>query len=425
MGPTATPEVNSPDGLAALVRPDAVHRRVYSDPAIFALEMARIFARVWIYVGHESQVAQPGDFITARVAQQPVIVLRHDDGSVRVLRNRCGHRGAMVVTQRCGHAALLRCPYHGWTFRTDGALDAIPVADGYEASFDREAHGIAALPRVASYRGFVFASLADDGPSLADFLGEARGALDNMVERAPEGALEVAGGSFRAVQRNNWKIYLENLHDGLHAQVVHAASIAAARAVAAADGPSFALDVVAANGTPWREMAQLTVNAYPYGHSDMRGFRKTRDATPELADYEASLARRLGSEGVERVLGDNRHNALVYPSFSVHPAFQQLRVIIPESVDRTLIEVWCLRMKGAPPAMHRRIVAFANAVHSPASIVKVDDLEAYERVQQGLADGPEWVSLHRGVGRAGAASALDERFIRNQYAAWRDYMEAA
>jgi phenylpropionate dioxygenase-like ring-hydroxylating dioxygenase large terminal subunit len=419
-----TPEALSPE-VGALVRPGAVHRRVYSDPAIFALEMARIFARAWIYVGHESQVAKPGDFITATVAQQPVIVLRHDDGSVRALRNRCGHRGALVVTQRCGHASLLRCPYHGWTFRTDGALDAIPVADGYDASFDRATHGMAALPRVASYRGFIFASLAADGPDLADFLGEARGALDNMVERAPDGALEIAGGAFRAVQRNNWKIYLENLHDGLHAQVVHAASIAAARAVAAGDGPAFALDVVAANGTPLRDMAALQVNCYPRGHSDMRGFRKTRDTTPEHADYEAALARRLGSEGSERVLGDNRHNALVYPSFSVHPAFQQLRVIIPERVDRTVIEVWCLRMKGAPAVMHRRTIAFANAVHSPASIVKVDDLEAYERVQQGLAGGPDWVSLDRGLERAGLATALDERFIRNQYAAWRDYMEAA
>src|SRR5262249_61118162 len=107
------------DALASLVRPDAVHRRVYTDPAIFALEMARIFARAWIYVGHESQVKQPGDFITGTVAQQLVVMLRHDDGSIRVLRNRCGHRGAQVVTQRCGHARLLRCPYHGWTFRTD------------------------------------------------------------------------------------------------------------------------------------------------------------------------------------------------------------------------------------------------------------------------------------------------------------------
>jgi phenylpropionate dioxygenase-like ring-hydroxylating dioxygenase large terminal subunit len=422
---TMAPDARSP-GVGALVRPDGVHRRVYTDPAIFALEMTRIFARAWIYVGHESQVATPGDFITATVAQQPVIVLRHDDGSIRVLRNRCGHRGAQVVTQRCGRAALLRCPYHGWTFRTDGTLDAIPVAEGYDASFERAAHGMAALPRVASYRGFVFASLAADGPSLEDFLGEARGALDNMVERAPDGALEVAGGAFRAVQRNNWKIYLENLHDGLHAQVVHAASIAASRAVAASDGPSFALDVVAANGTPLREMAALQVSCYPRGHSDMRGFRKTRTPEPEFADYEAALARRLGSEGAERVLADNRHNALVYPSFSVHPAFEQLRVIIPERVDRTVIEVWCLRMKGAPPLMHRRTIAFANAVHSPASIVKVDDLDAYERVQQGLADGPDWVSLHRGLGRdGGSATALDERFIRNQYAAWRDYMEAA
>src|SRR5262249_9623083 len=154
-------------------------------------------------------------------------------------------------------------------------------------------------------------------------------------------------------------------------------------------------------------------------------FRKTRSSEPGFAEYEAALAARLGEAGAADVLADNRHNALFYPSLSVHPAFQQLRVIIPERVDRTVIEVWGLRMKGAPPLMHRRTIAFANAVHSPASIVKVDDLEAYERVQRGVAGEPDWVSLDRGLGRDGAASALDERFIRNQYEAWRSYMEAA
>ncbi len=372
----------TPAALRRLIRPGSVDRRVYTDAAIFALEMERLFSR---------------------------------------------HRGARVVAGRSGHAKRLTCPYHGWTFATDGSLEAMPLAEGYDgADFDRTQHGMKPLPRVQGYRGFVFASLAAEGPDLESFLGPARGALDNMVERAPACELEIAGGSFRAIQRNNWKIYLENLHDGVHAQVVHRASIEASRRVAAtlAGPPRFALEVVAANGIPLREMGELEVNCYERGHSDMRGFRKARAEDPAFAEYEAALAQRLGPEGAAAVLDDNRHNALVYPSFSVHPAFQQLRVIVPERVDRTLIEVWCLKMKGAPSFMHRRTIAFANAVHSPASIVKVDDLEAYERVQAGLSDDG-WVSLHRGMGRDGASSPLDERFIRNQYEAWLGYMGAA
>jgi hypothetical protein len=360
------------------------------------------------------------------VAQQPVIVLRHDDGGIRVLRNRCGHRGAQVVTQRCGRAALLRCPYHGWTFRTDGTLDAIPVAEGYDASFERAAHGMAALPRVGSYRGFVFASLAADGPSLEDFLGEARGALDNMVERAPDGALEIAGGSFRAIQRNNWKIYLENLHDGLHAQVVHAASIAASRAVAASDGPSFALEVVAANGTALREMAALQVNCYPRGHSDMRGFRKTRAAEPEFAEYETALARRLGADGAARVLADNRHNALVYPGLlgpSRVPAAQGHHPGARRPHDH----------RGLVPAHERRAAADASAdgrVRQRRAFAGVDRQGRRPRGLRTRAAGARrWAGLGEPASRPGArrrpATALDERFIRNQYAAWRDYMEAA
>jgi hypothetical protein len=182
--------------------------------------------------------------------------------------------------------------------------------------------------------------------------------------------------------------------------------------------------VVAANGTPYQEMGRLQVNCYERGHSDMRGFRRSREATEDFRRYEAALAERIGRERAESVLADNRHNALVYPSLSVHPAFQQLRVIVPLAVDRTLIEIWCLKMPGAPQSLNRRTIAFANAVHSPASIVKVDDLEAYERVQTGLG-ADSWVSLHRGAGRNAPPTALDEGFIRNQYRAWLGYMGAA
>jgi hypothetical protein len=123
---------------------------------------------------------------------------------------------------------------------------------------------------------------------------------------------------------------------------------------------------------------------------------------------------------------------MFYPAFSVHPVFMQLRVLQPLAVDLTRIDIWTLRMKGAPAWMHRRNVAFANTVHSPSSIVKADDLEIYERVQRGAAaEGEAWINLQRGAepapsgGDGARSTALSEAFIRNQYRAWRDYMTGA
>lgn len=417
----------------ALVEDGRVHRRVYTDPAVFELEMRRIFGRAWLYVGHESQVPNAGDYATAMLARQPVVMVRCADGVVRVLFNRCAHRGALVAAGRAGHVENFRCAYHGWTYRLDGALQSIPREEDYVGTgFDRACADMKLLPRAAAYRGFVFASLAPDGPDLADFLGPAAANLDNMIERAPAGALEIAGGCFETLLRNNWKIYLENLHDGAHAMIVHQSSFAAAKAAAAAAGDSltrFRAEVVAANSRNYDEMGALEVTCYARGHSDMKGFRRAASEEPPYLDYVAKLEERHGKEKAAAVLGTERHNAMFYPAMSVHPVFMQLRVIQPLAVDLTRIDIWTLRMKDAPAWMHRRNVAFANTVHSPSSIVKADDLEIYARVQQGvMAEGDDWIDLSRGTeaapsGLEGARStALSEAFIRNQYRAWRDYI---
>ena len=422
--------------LGALVEDGRVHRRVYTDPAIFELEQQRIFGRAWLYVGHESQVPAPGDFVTTTLARQPVIMVRCADGVVRVLFNRCAHRGALVAAERAGHVENFRCAYHGWTYRLDGALQSIPREEDYAATgFDRACADMKLLPRAAAYRGFVFASLAADGPDLAEFLGPAAANLDNMVERAPDGALEIAGGCFETLQRNNWKIYLENLHDGAHAMIVHQSSFTAAKnaAKAAPDMLTrFRAEVVAANGQNYEQMGALEVASYARGHSDMKGFRRAASEEPPYLDYVARLEARIGKDEAEKVLGTQRHNAMFYPAFSVHPVFMQLRVIQPLAPDLTRVDIWVLRMKGAPSWLHRRNVAFANTVHSPSSIVKADDLETYSRVQRGVAAaGGDWIDLRRGAERApagnesGRSTALSEAFIRNQYRAWRDYMTGA
>ena len=122
--------------MGRLVGRDRVHRSIYTDPAIFDLEMRMIFGRAWVYVGHESQVPDPGDFITTTIGRQPIVLARHTDGKIYVIYNSCGHRGAIVCNEDAGNAELFRCCYHGWTFKTNGDLDAVSLPRGYGAAFD-------------------------------------------------------------------------------------------------------------------------------------------------------------------------------------------------------------------------------------------------------------------------------------------------
>ena len=427
------------DELRGLVRPNAVHRRLYIDPGIFALERERIFKRAWLYVGHESQARRPGDFFVTELAGQSIVMSRHADGAIHVLFNRCAHRGAKVVAEPAGNARTFVCCYHGWTYGTDGRLLHAPLHEGVRASdFDIRdpAFSMAPLPRVESYRGFVFASFADRGPGLREYLGPALAQIDNMVDRAPGGELEVAGGRLQILQRSNWKIHLENTQDGLHAGTTHRSSIAASRAHPGAQdrgaqdgGMPFALKVIMANGQPQEQMEKLSVTALDWGHSFMAGFRETASPEPWYQDYVAALKAAKGESEAARILAVNTHNAIFYPNASVQPGFMQMRVIFPLAVDLTRVETWSLRMKGAPDALFRRTVEYANVIHSPSSLIRPDDIESYERIQEGLrTDGLDWISLHRDHGRelpvegGLRASALADLSMRNQFRAWSRFM---
>lgn len=424
--------------IADLVQPDRVHRAVYVDPELFELEMERIFGRTWIYVGHESQVPKPGDYVTTLIGREVVALVRDDKGAVHVLFNRCPHKGARVLPEGCGNAGkFLRCPFHGWSFRCDGSLLAVPLRQGYEGTgFDMKdpRFSMRRVPRQQSYRGFVFASLSADGVPLEAFLGGVATSLDNFCDRAPSGEVEVAGGVMRVIQKSNWKIFFENLNDTMHPMVTHESAIEAAREQheTMPDGTPmpFELHIVAGNGESYEFWEKLDLRGFDFGHSYMGAiFNPPKD--PVSQSYIATLEAAQGKEKALEILSVQRHNTIIYPSCSPHTSFQQLRVIRPISVDRTLVEIFTFRLKGAPDSLFQRSLVYTNVVNSPSSVVMPDDVEVYNRSHEGLeSKGNDWVSLHRDAGRdrrvpgGWSANGTSEMPMRNQFDAWRRYMTA-
>ena len=425
--------------IEALVREDSVHKSVYTDPELYQLEMERIYGRAWIYVGHDSQVPNAGDFHATRIGDQDVIMVRATDKQVYVLYNRCPHRGAKLVPDGCGNTGkFFRCPYHAWTFKLDGAHLAAPMKAGFEGTNFDPKHpdfSMRKLARVESYRGFVFASQAADGDDLKSFLGGVITSIDNLCDRSPVGEVEVAGGVFKVWQSSNWKVFYENLHDTMHAQVTHESSVVAARDQAKEMGEMpLELHIMDGNGEPYSFWEKLDLCAYDNGHGYMEGIFNpgAAERDPVTRAHFEVLEAAYGRERALGILGMNRHNTIIYGSGSPHTVFQQFRVIRPVAVDRTMIEIQTFRLKGAPEAVFKRSLMYANVINSPSSNVMADDVEVYTRCQKGnLTHGGDWVSLHRYLGTDRSVpggmistNGTSELPMRNQFRAWKQYMLA-
>ncbi len=220
--PHGSPQETHPDEeLRRLVRGDSVHRTLYTDPSIFDKEMVRVFGGTWTYVAHESQIPQRDNFVTTQLGVRPVIVSRDSRGEIHVLLNRCTHRGSTVCREPSGSAKRFQCPYHAWTFANDGRLESVPWPKGYGSNFTYDAYRLGALPRVESYRQFIFATFNMDLPPLKEHLGPATEYLDAWLDRYPTGNVIVRSSAQKMMYRANWKLSYDNAADGYHPAFSH------------------------------------------------------------------------------------------------------------------------------------------------------------------------------------------------------------
>jgi phenylpropionate dioxygenase-like ring-hydroxylating dioxygenase large terminal subunit len=424
-----------------LIQDDRVHQSIYTDPAIFTAEMTHIFGAVWVYLAHESQIPKNDDFITTKLGLRPIIVLRDSDGVIRALYNRCTHRGTTLCRLEKGSAHIFRCPYHGWTFNNTGKLRNVPWPDGYAADFKDSKFNVAQVPRVESYRGFIFGTLNMDAPSLDDYLGPVKGPIDEWLDRHPGGKIAYCEAN-RLMYRGNWKLAYDNSCDGYHVVFSHRSLLDMEnRLVDEADkGMSFY------KGRP--DSAPMYMKYFGHGHhyKDKRPNMEIKPGAmwaiegphPGMEHYEAELRRRLGARADEALdlAASEPVNINVFPNLSI--LGNHIQVIEPLNHYETNT-IWYGTAVVDDEGVWGDALPLINALRMRTqegfpNFGEVDDLANFEEIQRGLAAfEDEWVYMHRGMDIPGRitveadgvikAPATDEMFMREYIKEWKRLMQ--
>ena len=188
----------------------------YMDAGLAELERQAVFSRGWQAVGRDDQLQEPGRYVTAQVAGEPIVVVRGEDGVLRGFFNVCRHHAAEVMTEPAGQARVLRCPYHGWTYGLDGSLKGTPDFAGVRC-FERQDHGLVPV-EVDTWERWVFARLEPKGPALAESLGPELRRQFAELGLNDLHFLERRHYAFDC----NWKVFVDNYLDGgYHVPVLH------------------------------------------------------------------------------------------------------------------------------------------------------------------------------------------------------------
>ena len=388
-----------------------IQRTTFTDPAVLDLEKKKIFDQTWLYVGHESEVAKPGDFLTRKVGGRPIIFVRDDKDQVRIFLNMCPHRGNAVCRGHSGNTKSFQCFYHAWTFSTQGALIGLPGADGYGAGFDRQEMGLLSPPRVESYRGLVFLSFNPDVEDLVSFFAGARDYIDLMLDFT-DADLEIVPGAQAYSMRANWKLLVENSIDGYHALPTH---------------QRFFRDYLNDIGVDTSAWSQETFNqrgvAYELGNghavieSPAGGLPMSAKAAAKTAEIRQRLEARYGAERTSRICDFSR-NLLIFPNLIFIANWRTVRTFYPVAPDYIEIDSWALLPTDDGPDLRQIRIDNYISFLGPGGFGTPDDVEALENCQRGFVSAEEaWSDISRGMHREQAFTG-DELQMRAFWRKW-------
>jgi len=408
-------------------------RRVLSDEGLYRLELERIFARGWNFMCHESQLKEPGEYLVSYIGEDQIIVVRDEDGQVNAMLNTCRHRGNALCRAEQGRAKSFVCSYHGWNYALDGRLIGVPGQKTfYHDDLDRSRLGLRRA-RVESYLGFYFATLAEDAPSLHDYLGETGRTGIGMM--CANGEVEVVEGVQKNVIDCNWKIAVDNLFDWYHVPYSHAS----------ANTAGF-LDVARIQ-FPKSQMVMLGEYGHAIGGPVIP--QDAQDQIDQLNDEQRAEMSRAQPEGSPRIrprqatelmgqAGVRSHgHPNIFPNLWVTISGTQMCLRLPRGPSHTELWWFTLVPKAAPPAAKREIIRRMNHVFGPAGLLEQDDGENWSqstRSARGLASRDLGQHIQMGIGHdevrtndrgehyiEGLISEHGQRWL---YRAWTEWMVA-
>jgi 3-phenylpropionate/trans-cinnamate dioxygenase alpha subunit len=378
--------------IESLVSADGslVSRRLWFDEEVYRLEQERVFGRCWLFLGHESQIPKPGDFFTTTLGEAPVIVARGRKGEIHGHLNTCRHRGLRVCRSDSGNTRSFVCPYHGWTYGTDGRLLGMPEQRQAYADLDKSRWGLIPVARVESYKGLVFGNLDPNAASLREYLGDMAFYLDAHVDRRA-GGTEVVAGVHRWRVKTNWKMPAENqVGDVYHGAWSHQSILRLQEMSGINSDPDGVvtgypdlqqngLNVACGSGHGLT-VRYYTENAHPDQRLPGEG---PEIRPPEVNDYFRSVQpeadERLGPVK-SRVKGAT---LTVFPTFSILGSVFTIRVAHPRGPQESEIWSWVLVDRDAPAAVKDYIRSYYTLTFGPAGTFEADDGENWEQVTEG------------------------------------------
>lgn len=399
-----------------------VNRATMVEEDLRKREVETIFDKCWLYVGHDSELAENHDFRTRKVGGRPVIFTRGTDGEVRVLLNTCTHRGMEIETRGSGNGRFLKCFYHGWSFDTTGELVAMPMDSDYPDGWSRADRCLPRPAFVDNYRGFWFLCWdKEQSQTLKEYLANATDFIDMVADQSD--TMKVTNGTHLYSMRANWKLLVENSFDGYHALTTHhrylemikaSGADFGARAEGALEGG--ALDLgnghAVVGGSDASEGTSMGMLGREFPDDETRKlFKERRDR----------FVKKYGEEWTNRIFGGR--NLLIFPNTMIIDLVMgcTIRTFFPDEPGYMDITGWEIQPGDEAKPLHNMRQDNFLTFWGPAGLATPDDVEALERCQRGFAGykTDPWNDISRGMGkeRPGGMDELQMRVF------WRRYNE--